>query len=171
MPVCPNCYRRELVKFGKYDSRQRWHCQFCWQTTLYPRMRIPKGMVREPDSDSKDLRDSIFLLESRTHYGDWLYDEGKTEFLSDKMAQFVKDNSFYDYWAVPDPILVKCYFYVGFWCGKDNDLICIALLSLKETKELDPYLSPEGRTPKEAIRRTIAKRLSLAPTFLSNGGY
>jgi len=157
MPVCPNCYRRELTKFGKYDGRQRWQCQFCWQTTTHPRVRIPRGLIREPESDKKDLGDSIFLLESRTHYNDWYYDEATGEFLSNTMAQFVKGKGFPDYWAVPDPILTRCYFYVGYWCGKDNDLICIAPLPFQETKELDPYLSPGSRTPTEAIKRAISR--------------
>lgn len=156
MPVCPNCYRRALVKVGKYGNHQRWRCQFCWKTTIYPRRRRPKGLVIEAISD--DMKDSIFILESRTHYGDWLYNETTSAFLSDTMGRLIREYGFYGYWAVPDPIIVRCSFYAGFWCGKDNDLICIAPLEVQETKELDPYLSPEGRTPMGAIKQAVAKR-------------
>lgn len=42
MPVCPSCYSRELIKFGKYDHKQKWHCLKCGYTTTSPRQRIPK---------------------------------------------------------------------------------------------------------------------------------
>lgn len=46
MPICPECLSRDLVKFGKYDKQQRWHCRKCGYTTLYPRYRMPKRKKR-----------------------------------------------------------------------------------------------------------------------------
>lgn len=42
MPVCPNCLSREMVRFGLYDNQQKWHCNKCKKTTIYPRLRMPK---------------------------------------------------------------------------------------------------------------------------------
>jgi ribosomal protein S27AE len=42
MPICPECFSREMVKFGKYGSQQRWQCTKCGYTTVYPRYRMPK---------------------------------------------------------------------------------------------------------------------------------
>lgn len=43
MPVCPKCYSREMIKFGKYKRRQKWHCLKCHYTTTKPRQRKPSG--------------------------------------------------------------------------------------------------------------------------------
>jgi len=42
MPVCPNCFSPELIKFGKYDHKQKWYCLRCRDTTISPRQRMPK---------------------------------------------------------------------------------------------------------------------------------
>jgi len=148
--VCPNCYRRTLIRFGKYKGQQRWLCECCRTTTLYPRHRTPKGLVVSEPS-------SLFLLESRTRFGDWTYNSDLGLYTSPKMQLFANDNDFPSYWAVPDPILIKCAFFVGFWCGKDNDLICVVNSGLQETNELDSYLSPAGKTPKQALYLTRKK--------------
>lgn len=43
MAVCPKCYSREMIKFGKYGRKQKWHCLRCGYTTTRPRQRRPKG--------------------------------------------------------------------------------------------------------------------------------
>lgn len=40
--VCPICYSRDTVKFGRYKGKQRWHCCDCCYTTTNPRQRKPK---------------------------------------------------------------------------------------------------------------------------------
>jgi len=42
MPICPRCFSRNLFRFGKRDGRQRWRCDICKLTTMYPRLRRPK---------------------------------------------------------------------------------------------------------------------------------
>ncbi len=44
MAVCPKCYSREMIKFGKYGRLQKWHCQNCDYTTVKPRQRRPKRL-------------------------------------------------------------------------------------------------------------------------------
>lgn len=47
MPICPECFSRDLVKFGTYAGQQRWQCKDCGYTTLYPRYRMPKPKKRK----------------------------------------------------------------------------------------------------------------------------
>ena len=42
MAVCPMCYSRDMIKFGKYGKQQKWHCMSCGYTTVSPRQRRPK---------------------------------------------------------------------------------------------------------------------------------
>jgi transposase-like protein len=42
MPICPNCLSRNMVKYGISKDKQRFHCQKCKLTTLYPRDRFPR---------------------------------------------------------------------------------------------------------------------------------
>jgi len=41
--ICPKCLSRDMIRFGKYDKRQKWHCLKCGYTTVSPRQRMPKG--------------------------------------------------------------------------------------------------------------------------------
>lgn len=43
MAVCPKCYSRDMIRWGKYGRLQKWHCQTCGYTTVNPRQRKPKG--------------------------------------------------------------------------------------------------------------------------------
>ena len=47
MPVCPQCFSRDMIKFGKFGGQQKWHCQLCELTTIHPRMRQPKRIIKE----------------------------------------------------------------------------------------------------------------------------
>ena len=40
--ICPKCLSRELIRFGVYYNRQKWHCLKCGYTTVSPRQRMPK---------------------------------------------------------------------------------------------------------------------------------
>ena len=40
--ICPKCFSRDMIKFGKYGERQKWHCLKCGYTTAKPRQRMPK---------------------------------------------------------------------------------------------------------------------------------
>lgn len=42
MAVCPKCYSGEMIRFGKYEGQQKWHCLACGYTTVKPRKRRPK---------------------------------------------------------------------------------------------------------------------------------
>lgn len=42
MPVCPDCLSRKMIRYGKFDNQQRWHCKKCNLTTIYPRLRRPR---------------------------------------------------------------------------------------------------------------------------------
>ena len=48
MPVCPQCYSRNLRKFGKYpywsetSGKQKYHCKDCGFTTVHALSRKPK---------------------------------------------------------------------------------------------------------------------------------
>jgi len=46
MPICPECYSRDLVKFGKYRGKQKWHCWNCGLTTIYVLRRMPSYNLR-----------------------------------------------------------------------------------------------------------------------------
>ncbi len=99
--------------------------------------------------------ESLELLECATDYADWYYNRKTGEFLSGKFLTLTQQNGFKDIWAIPDPILNQCSFFVGYWCGKGKDLICIIPSLLQETNNLDPYLSPSGQTPNEAINLAL----------------
>lgn len=43
MAVCPKCYSRKVITFGKYGNKQKWRCLKCGYTTIHPRQRVPKG--------------------------------------------------------------------------------------------------------------------------------
>lgn len=42
MAVCPKCYSRDMIRFGMYGNKQKWHCMSCGYTTISPRQRRPK---------------------------------------------------------------------------------------------------------------------------------
>jgi transposase-like protein len=46
MAVCPKCFSRDVIKFGKYYDQQRWRCMKCGFTTISPRLRMPKKRRR-----------------------------------------------------------------------------------------------------------------------------
>lgn len=109
-----------------------------------------KQLTRFIKEDTKEL-------ERTSGFCDWKFDKENGGFASVSFSKLAKGFGFPDIWIAGGGG-VGTFYFVGFWCGKDNDLICIAPLTLKETNELDPYLSPEGRTPIEAIERAVAKR-------------
>jgi len=41
MAICPECFSRDMVKFGTYNGQQRWRCMKCGLTTIFPRLRMP----------------------------------------------------------------------------------------------------------------------------------
>lgn len=43
VPVCPECYSRDLVRFGKYQGKQKWHCWNCGLTTIHVLRRMPSN--------------------------------------------------------------------------------------------------------------------------------
>ena len=45
--ICPDCLSRNLIKFGKYNNQQKWHCESCGLTTIYPRKRMPIKRLRK----------------------------------------------------------------------------------------------------------------------------
>jgi Zn ribbon nucleic-acid-binding protein len=47
MPICSECLSRDLVKFGKYNNQQRWHCLKCGLTSIYVRKRMPQKGLRK----------------------------------------------------------------------------------------------------------------------------
>lgn len=47
MPICQDCLSRNLIKFGKYNSQQKWHCINCGLTSIYVRKRMPKKELRK----------------------------------------------------------------------------------------------------------------------------
>jgi transposase-like protein len=49
MPVCSRCFSRNLVKFGFYKGKQKWHCLDCEIISIYVRKRIPQinGVIRK----------------------------------------------------------------------------------------------------------------------------
>jgi transposase-like protein len=46
MPICPECYSRDLVKFGTYHNKQKWHCWSCGLTTIHVLRRMPSSKAR-----------------------------------------------------------------------------------------------------------------------------
>lgn len=100
-------------------------------------------------------REDILALRKSSSFDDWLWDGKKREYHSTMFALLVRKYGFSDYWIAGG--LGEMVYYIGFWCGKDNDLICVAPLPLLETLELDPYLSPGGMTPMEAINKTVIR--------------
>jgi transposase-like protein len=45
--ICPDCLSWNLIKFGKYNNHQKWHCEDCGLTTIYPRKRMPIKRLRK----------------------------------------------------------------------------------------------------------------------------
>ena len=45
--ICPDCLSRNLIKFGKYNNQQKYHCEDCGLTTIYPRKRMPIKRLRK----------------------------------------------------------------------------------------------------------------------------
>lgn len=41
MPICPECLSRDMVRWGLYGRQQKWHCNECGLTTIYPLARMP----------------------------------------------------------------------------------------------------------------------------------
>ncbi len=41
MPVCSECLSRDMVRFGRYNNQQKWHCNNCGLTTIRPLTRMP----------------------------------------------------------------------------------------------------------------------------------
>lgn len=101
-------------------------------------------------------REDIKALEKSSSFGDWLWDGKKREYHSAMFTLLAGKYGFSDTWIAGG--LGEMVYYVGFWCGKDNDLICVALLPLLETLELDPYLSPGGVAPMDAINKAVIRR-------------
>lgn len=48
-------------------------------------------------------------------------------------------------WRAGGGLGIPYVYGFGFWCGKDNDLLCIRNFGPMETNELDQYLSPLRR--------------------------
>jgi len=46
MPICPECHSRDLVRFGKYRGKQKWHCWDCGLTTIYVLRRMPSSETK-----------------------------------------------------------------------------------------------------------------------------
>jgi len=42
MPICPECHSRDLVRFGKYEDKQKWHCWSCGLTTIHVLHRMAR---------------------------------------------------------------------------------------------------------------------------------
>ena len=40
LPTCPECQSVDLVKFGRYNDSQKYHCNDCGLTTIYPNFKI-----------------------------------------------------------------------------------------------------------------------------------
>ena len=103
------------------------------------------------------IKENIESLGFTTEYKDWVL--GKDTFTSPGFLELAKYHNFEDIWVGGGPY--EYGFFVGYWCGKDNDLICVLPLKYKETEELNPYLSPEGKTPQEGLNLDIKKRRKL----------
>ena len=47
MPICSECLSRDLIRFGKYNSQQRWHCLSCGLTSISVLKRMPSKRLRK----------------------------------------------------------------------------------------------------------------------------
>jgi Zn ribbon nucleic-acid-binding protein len=47
MPICQECLSRDLIRFGKYNSQQRWHCLNCGLTSISALKRMPSKRLRK----------------------------------------------------------------------------------------------------------------------------
>ena len=47
MPICQECLSRDLIKFGKYNNQQKWHCLNCGLTSIIVRKRMPRNGLRK----------------------------------------------------------------------------------------------------------------------------
>jgi transposase-like protein len=57
MPVCRNCYSRDLIKFGKYNNLQKWHCENCGLTSVYVMQRKLKTKIVNKPSPHIEMND------------------------------------------------------------------------------------------------------------------
>ena len=55
MPFCNECYSRDLVRYGEYDGKQKWHCNNCGLTSIFIRLRKPVKRKRHNKATSIDL--------------------------------------------------------------------------------------------------------------------
>lgn len=108
-----------------------------------------------PKQLEKIHKEDITDLTKTSGFNDWI--PSPNGYHSQQFGDLAVKYGFPDTWVAGGGG-VGMFYFVGFWCGKDNDLICIAPLPLQKTEELDPYLSPEGRTPLGAIRKVTARR-------------
>jgi transposase-like protein len=56
MPVCDDCGSRNLVKYGKYDNKQKWHCCDCGLTSIYARARKRRKINNEVTKQDNEVR-------------------------------------------------------------------------------------------------------------------
>ena len=47
MPICQECLSRDLIKFGKYNNQQKWHCLNCGLTSISVLKRMPSKRLRK----------------------------------------------------------------------------------------------------------------------------
>ena len=113
------------------------------------------------------LLEDVRQLKQTSGFDDWRFNIKSGQWLSHSFSELAIHHGFPDIWIAGGGGINIVYF-VGFWCGKDDDLICIAPLSYKKTKDLEPYLSPEGKTPTDAIMKTIRKRRQLRSNSAQN---
>ena len=107
------------------------------------------------------IQEEFAELKRTSRFNDWKFNIEKGVWVSPSFSSLAIKYGFPSIWVAGGNRFGTLVYFVGFWCGEDNDLICIAPLPYKETKDLDPYLSPEGRTPMNAIRKSIRKRIQL----------
>ena len=68
MPICSECLSRDLVRFGKYNNQQRWHCKECGLTSLYVRKRMPqKGLRKTIREYRKNLKAEKAIVTPESH--------------------------------------------------------------------------------------------------------
>lgn len=114
------------------------------------------------DQIKRFIKEDIETLGTITNYNDWTHvrDQcGGLNIVSPSFQKIARQHNFKDTWVAGG--LGKYSFFVGYWCGQDRDLICVLPLKYKETEDLNPYLSPVGKTPQEGLNLAIKKRREL----------
>ena len=80
-------------------------------------------MPRTEEELDTIIRENFRELQKSSGFSDWKHNIEEGQWVSTLFQNLAKSHGFPDTWVAGG--LGVMFYYVGFWCGKDNDLICV----------------------------------------------